>query len=173
MRAYLEKGTPPRFLRLTMDGAAVFDRIPAGRGDELRAFAERAPAALPSFCRPNVLEMIALAQDEEQSFYRVLALERRGAFAACVGFGAVAGCEGTYDFFGSLGADSEWALRGARATLGWLRAAEARVARFELDREGEAAFAPLAAEGAVREGVLADFYGPGNDQSLVIWRSIR
>ncbi len=173
MRTYLEKGPRPRFFRLRFDGAAVLDRIPPGREDELRAFAEKAPSAVPSFCRPNVLEMIALAKDEEQSFYRALVLERGGAFEACVGFGAVSGCEDTYDFFGSLGIDEGWALRGARAWVGWLRAADARLARFELDRAAELAFAALADDGAVREGVLADFYGPGEDQSLVIWRPRR
>lgn len=173
MRTYLEKGTAPRFLRVQVEGAQAFDRVPRGREGELASFAERAPAALPSFCRPNVLEMIALARDEEQSFYRALSLEHRGDFVACVGFGAVAGCEDTYDFFGSVGADREWALRGAKAYLSWLRAAGARMARFELDREGELALSPLAEDGLQREGVLADFYGPGADQSLVIWRPTR
>jgi len=173
MRSYLEKGPAPRFLRVVAPGVTVLDRIPAGRGAELKRFAERAPSALPSFCRPNVLEMIDLAKDEEQSFYRVLALEAAGAFAAVVGFGLVSGCEGTYDFFGCVGVDPGWALRGVEVWATWLREAGARLARAELDRAGEVAFGALAAEGFAREGTLRDFYGPGDDQRLLIWRPAR
>ncbi len=173
MRSYLEKGPSPRFRRLTVPGASAADRVSRERQADLRAFVERAPAALPAFCRPNVLEMVELARDEEQSFYRVLALEADGGFTACVGFGAVAGCEDTYDFFGCLGADAAWALRGVDAWVEWLKAAGARLARVELDGEAAKALLSLKNLGFALEGTLGDFYGPGNDQSLVIWRSSR
>jgi hypothetical protein len=173
MRSYLEKGPSPQFVRVALPGASAADRIGRGRQADLKAFVERAPVALPSFSRPNVLEMVELARDEEQSFYRILALEADGGFAACVGFGAVAGCEGTYDFFGCVGADAAWALRAVQVWAEWLQAAGARLARVELDGEAELALRPLAMLGFAREGTLSDFYGPGNDQSLVIWRPCR
>jgi hypothetical protein len=173
MRNYLEKGPEPRFAAFDLAGAAVRDRVPEARQAALRAFAEGAPAALPSFCRPNVLEMVDLSRDEEQSLYRVLTLEEGGGFRACVGFGIVFGCEDTYDFFGALGADPGWALSGVRAWAQWLRMSGARLARVELDAAGEQALQPLAADGFAHEGTLEDFYGRGVDQALVVWRPAR
>ena len=72
-----------------------------------------------------------------------------------------------------MGADAAWALRAVQVWAEWLQAAGARLARVELDGEAELALRPLAMLGFAREGTLSDFYGPGDDQSLVIWRPCR
>ena len=78
-RSYIEKGEAPLFFEFSVEGALVHDRVPAPARAALEELVrEQGRVVVPQANRGGIHELVALAQDEEQSLYRVLWLERGG-----------------------------------------------------------------------------------------------
>jgi hypothetical protein len=170
-RSYIVKGERPLFVDLDLPGVEALDRVDPARQERLVRFArEGGGAVAPCGVRSGIAELVGLARDEEQGFYRVLRLEASGEVKACLGFGLVSGCQASYDCFGVVAADWDWMGRAFDALVEWLGKAQARLARMELDTASADALSQLASRGFVVEGRLKDFYADGTDQLLLVWR---
>jgi hypothetical protein len=173
-RTYIDKGDAPLFFDVQVDHGLVHDRPLDGRGDELKELAlKRAATVIPGGNREAIAELVDLAADPEQSLYRVLWLEAGGRSVACLGFGRVAATDDTYDCFGLVAADAAWAARALEALSKWLGKAKARMLRFEVDEANAAVAAAASGFGFEEEGRLAEFYGNGMHQRILMWRPDR
>jgi hypothetical protein len=170
-RRYIDKGQPPVFVALEIEGARAWDTVPgAHRAALIELVLKRGAVVVPRGNRAGVAELVDLAGDEEQSYYRVLWLSGNGRPEVCVGFGSVSGCEGTYDCLGVVAVDDLWAAKGIAAMSQWLSKAKARLARFEFDPPSAEVARAALVHGFVEEGRIAGFYGEGADQQILVWR---
>ena len=170
-RAYIEKGEAPLFFEIELAGAQAHDRVEGAHRSAVTELVTRnATLIVPIGNREGIRELVELARDEDQSFYRVLYLEDQGRVRACVGFGAVSGCHKTYDCYGLAAEGEAWAAKGLEALVKWMGKAKARMVRFEID-EANDAVARLALERGFREeGRMDDFYADGAGQLILMWR---
>jgi hypothetical protein len=171
LRSYINKGDRPLFLEVSLAGARVLDRVPSECEAELTHFVRGwAGVAIPAGCRPAVEELVAHAHDEEQGFYRAFSLWASDRARACMGFGAISGCEAAYDFLGAIATDMDWMLKSFEAWAIWLRKARARLARIEIGQAHGPLVDALRPHGYVVEGRIDDFYSEGDHQLMVVWR---
>lgn len=170
-RTYIDKGKAPLFFDLPGTGARANDRIAGRRRPEILDLVTRhGVVVVPEGNRGGIGELVELAGDEDQSFYRVLWLEDDSRVGACLGFGAVSGCDDTYDCFGLVALDEAWAAKALDAFAEWLRKAGARMARFEIDAPNATVAGLALSCGFAEEGRIEDFYRNGVDQRMLVWR---
>ena len=170
-RTYIDKGKAPLFFDLEVKGARVSDQVAAARrGELLELVAGRGTVVVPEGNRGGLEELVRLAGDEEQSFYRELCLDDGSRARACVGFGAVSGCDDTYDCFGLVAEDEGWTAKALEALVQWLTRSGARMARFEVDEPNEAVARLALERGFAEEGRIEGFYRDGVGQRMLMWR---
>ncbi|HEY3447925.1 MAG TPA: hypothetical protein VGK67_16335 [Myxococcales bacterium] len=167
-RIYIDKGEEPRFFSVA---PGVHDRVAPAQKQALVDLVNAAALVVPAGNRPNLVELVeTAAEDDQQSLYRILWLEKDGKPMAALGFGMVSATDDTYDCFGVAAADPEWAAKGLQALAQWMEQAQARLMRFEVDTSSAALAKGLEAHGYREEGRLDDFYADGVHQLLMIWR---
>ncbi|MGC4113825.1 MAG: hypothetical protein QM765_04035 [Myxococcales bacterium] len=167
-RTYIDKGEEPRFFTVAPD---VHDRVKPSEKKALLDLVAAAEVVVPRGNRAGISELVdTAAEDDQQSLYRVLWLEKDGRPMAVLGFGMVSATDDTYDCFGVAAASPEWAAKGLEALAKWMELAQARMMRFEVDTAHAAVAQSAEPFGYREEGRLEDFYADGVHQLLVFWR---